>query len=103
MKITMPFAEYLKILRPYSNIELTLNRLTLPFGIIAGSEASETILVGHVLDDLATRFEDTDNIDAIDAVAAAYDLGHEAAAAFLDEAPYILSRMAKELGVGHLH
>lgn len=103
MKLAMSFGEYLKILRPYSNIELTLNRLTLPFGIISGSEVSDSLLVGHVLDDLASRFGDTDNVDAIDVVAAAYELGHEAAAAFLDEAPYILSRMAKELGVGHIH
>lgn len=103
MKLAMRFCDYLKILRPYSNIALTLNRLTLPFGIISGSDESDGILVGHVLDDLASRFADGDKVDAIDVVAAAYDLGHEPAGPFLDEAPYIMSRMAKELGVGHIH
>lgn len=103
MKLTMMFSEYLKLLRPYSNTGLSLNRLTLPFGIISGSDESDNLLVGHVLDDLATRFADTDTIDPIDAAAAAYELGHEPAGDFLDEAPYILSRMAQESGVGHIH
>ena len=103
MKLTMMLSEYLQLLKSYSNSVLTLNRLTLPFGIISGSEESESILVGHVLDDLAARFADTDTIDPIDAVAAAYELGHEPAGVFLDEAPYILSRMAQEQGVRHIH
>ena len=103
MSLTMRFTEYLRILRPYSNSPLTLNRITLPFGIIAGSEENSSLLVGHVLDDLATRYSAEDNVDAIDVVASAYDLGHEPAGAFLDEAPYIMSRMAKELGLGRVH
>ena len=46
MKLAMPFKDYLKLLRGYSNVPLTLNRLTLPFGVISGSDASDTLLVG---------------------------------------------------------
>lgn len=99
MSLSMRFGEYLKLLSPYSNSPLTLNRLTLPFGIIAGSSEDTSLLVGHVLDDLATRFKEGDQVDAIDVAAIAYDLGHEPAAGFLDEAPYIMSRMAREMGL----
>ncbi len=103
MKLSMPFKQYLAFLKGYSNVPLTLNRLTLPFGIISDAEESTTLLVGHVLDDMASRLKADEAVDAIDAVAAAYDLGHERAETFLDQAPYIMSRMAKELGMGHLH
>jgi len=37
-------------------------------------------------------------------VAIAYDLGHENAGSFLDQVPYIMSRMAKDMsGGGHIH
>lgn len=103
MKTSMSFKEYVEFLKSYSNRPVTLNRLTLPFGIISDSIESETVLVGHVLDDLATRFAGKDQIDCIDAAATAYDLGHEPAGGFLDQAPYILSRMAQALGVGRIH
>lgn len=103
MKLSMPFKQYLAFLKGYSNVPLTLNRLTLPFGIISDAEESTTLLVGHVLDDMASRLKADEAVDAIDAVAAAYDLGHDRAGTFLDQAPYIMSRMAKELGMGHLH
>lgn len=103
MKLSMKFSDYLGILKGYSNIPLTLNRLTLPFGVISGSDASDTLLVGHVLEDLATRLAGDQAVDPIDVAAAAYDLGHEPAGAFLDEAPYILGRMAKDLRVVQVH
>jgi len=103
MRLSMPFKEYLKFLKTYSNTPLTLNRLTLPFGVISGSDESTTLLVGHVLDDLLTRLKGDEAIDCIDVVAAAYDLGHEQAGPFLDEAPYILSRMAHTLGGCQIH
>ncbi|MCX6105056.1 MAG: hypothetical protein NTY08_04400 [Proteobacteria bacterium] len=103
MKLSMPFKQYLAFLKGYSNSPLTLNRLTLPFGIISDAEESTGLLVGHVLDDMASRLGADEAVDAIDAVATAYDLGHEKAAEFLDQAPYIMSRMAKELGVSQIH
>jgi hypothetical protein len=103
MKLNMQLKDYFRILRAYSNIPLTLNRLTLPFGVISGSDESDTLLVGHVLDDLASRLGADEAIDCIDVVAAAYDLGHEPAGDFLDEAPYLMSRMAKERGLIQIH
>jgi hypothetical protein len=103
MRVSMTFKEYLRLLKAYSNAPLTLNRITLPFGIISDSDESTTLLVGHVLEDLATRLRADEAVDCIDAVAAAYDLGHEKAGPFLDQAPFILARMAKELAMGHIH
>ncbi len=103
MKMSMQFKEYLKLLKGYSNSPLTLNRITLPFGIISDSDESTTLLVGHVLEDLMSRWKGQDAVDCIDVVAAAYELGHDKAGPFLDQAPYILFRMAKDLGVGQIH
>src|SRR5688572_11431386 len=83
MKLSMSFKEYLKMLRGYCNVPLSLNRLTLPFGIISDAEESNTLLVGHVLEELSTRHKVDQAVDCIDVVAAAYELGHEKAEAFL--------------------
>ena len=103
MKLSMPFKDYLRILKAYSNAPLTLNRLTLPFGIVAGADASSTLLVGHVLDDLAGRLRGDEPVDCIDVVAVAYDLGHEQAGPFLDQAPDIMAKMARKLGPSPMH
>jgi hypothetical protein len=103
MRISMPFKEYLRILKAYSNSPLTLNRLTLPFGIIGGNEESTSLLLGHVLDDLASRFDGDEAVDFIDVAATAYDLGHEPAGEFLDQAPHILSRLSTEVGSARIH
>lgn len=103
MKLSMPFKDYLTFLKTYSNIPLTLNRLTLPFGIISNSIESNTLLVGHILDDLASRIKGDDAVDCIDVASAAYELGHEEAAAFLDEAPVIMHRIAKRSPVSQIH
>ncbi|MCX6109552.1 MAG: hypothetical protein NTZ90_08120 [Proteobacteria bacterium] len=104
MRLSMTFKEYLQFLKSYSNAPLTLNRLTLPFGIISDSVESDTLLVGHILDDLAVRLKGDEAVDCIDVVAIAYDLGHENAGSFLDQVPYIMSRMAKDMsGGGHIH
>ena len=103
MRLHITFGEYLSILKGYSNVPLTLNRLTLPFGIVSGSDESDSLLVGHILEDLAERCQVDERLDCIDVVAAAYALGHDQAAPFLDEAPYIMYRMAQELGVSHIH
>lgn len=103
MRMSMQFKEYLKLLKGYSNAPLTLNRITLPFGIISDSDESTTLLVGHILEDLMSRHKGDEVVDCIDVVAAAYDLGHEKAGTFLDQAPDIVARMAKELGIGAIH
>lgn len=103
MKTSMLFKDYIAMLKGYSNYPVTLNRLTLPFGIISDSIESDTVLVGHVLDDLTARFEAKDPVDCIDVAASAFDLGHEPAGSFLDQAPYVLSRMAQVLGVSRIH
>ena len=103
MKLNMPFKEYLDFLRGYSNSPLTLNRLTLPFGIISNSVPSSTLLVGHVLEDLSERIGLDQAVDCVDVVASAYDLGHEPAGDFLDEIPQLISKMAQDLGVSGFH
>lgn len=103
MKWNMPFSEYLNILKGHSNRPLTLNRLTLPFGVISGSQESETLLVGHVLDELASRMGSEQTVDCIDVVAAAFELGHEPAGPFLDEVPYIISRMVQTSAASNLN
>jgi hypothetical protein len=103
MRLSMPFKDYVKLLKGWSNAPLTLNRITLPFGIISDSVESSTLLVGHVLEDLMTRLTAEQAVDCIDVVASAYELGHEQAGPFLDKAPYVMARMAKELGVGQIH
>ncbi len=101
MKQSMPFKEYVKILKGYSNVPLSLNRLTLPFGIVSDKKESDYLLVGHILDELASRLKDySEAIDCIDVAACAYDLGHDDAEKFLDDAPYLMLRMIKE---AHVH
>lgn len=101
MKQSMPFKEYLKILKGYSNLPLSLNRLTLPFGIISDNKESDYLLVGHLLDELQSRLKDgSEAVDCIDVAACAYDLGHDDAEQFLDQAPYLMLRMIKE---AHVH
>lgn len=101
MKQSMPFKEYVKILKGYSNLPLSLNRLTLPFGIISDNKESDYLLVGHILDELQSRLKDGEEaVDCIDVAACAYDLGHDDAEQFLDQAPYLMLRMIKE---AHVH
>ncbi len=101
MKQSMPFKEYLKILKGYSNVPLSLDRLTLPFGIISDNKESDYLLVGHILDELASRLNNhSEAVDCIDVAACAYDLGHDDAEQFLDQAPYLMVRMIKE---PHVH
>lgn len=102
MKV-MRLGDYIKLLSPYSNAPVTLNRITLPFGVISNAIASDSLLMGHVLDDLAQRLPLDQTIDCIDVAAAAYDLGHEPAGDFLDEAPHIMARMAKDDGIRQVH
>ena len=103
MRIAMSCQEYIRLLKAYSNKPLSLNRLTLPFGVISDGAESSSLLVGHVLDELASRQETLASIDCIDVLAAAYELGHDQAGEFLDQAPYILCRMAQELGLPTVH
>jgi hypothetical protein len=97
MKQSMPFKEYLRILKGYSNLPLSLNRLTLPFGIISDNKESDFLLVGHILDELQSRLKNHgEAVDCIDVAACAYDLGHDDAEQFLDQAPYLMVSMLKD-------
>lgn len=103
MRMSMTCKDYIGLLKGYSNIPLTLNRITLPFGIISDNAESTSLLVGHVLDEIFSNRPGDEVIDCIDVLAAAYELGHEAAGTFLDQAPYLMYRMAKEAGAGRVH
>jgi hypothetical protein len=97
MKQSMPFKEYLRILKGYSNLPLSLNRLTLPFGIISDNKESDFLLVGHILDELQSRLKNhSEAVDCIYVAACAYDLGHDDAEQFLDQAPYLMVNMLKD-------
>lgn len=103
MKKHIALKDYVRLLKSYSNIPLTLNRITLPFGVITDSSESKNLLVGHVLDDLVSRFPSESKIDVIDVVTAAYGLGHEIAEVFLDHAAQIISEMTKDQGLYGSH
>lgn len=103
MKKNIPLKDYVRLLRSYSNIPLTLNRITLPFGVITGSVESKTILVGHVLDDLVLKFPGDSHIDIVDVVTSAHGLGHEEAEVFLDHASQMIYHMTKDQGLYGAH
>jgi len=92
MHMSMPFAEYIDLVQKLSNLPLTLNRLTLPFGIVSDSEESSTLLVGHILEDLCERFKARDPVDCLDVLTAAFDLGHDNAEPYLDLVPELMVR-----------
>lgn len=95
MKLSVTFKDYVEQLRARSNEALALNLLTGPFGIAANEVASEDLLIGHVLDDLADRFALEDPIDCMDVASSAFALGHEQAGDFLDEAPWLVFQATK--------
>jgi hypothetical protein len=99
--LAMPFREYLAFLRNFCNVPLTLNRLTLPFGFITDGEESATLLVGHVIEDLAERIPLDQLVDCLDVLHSAYELGHEQAGKVLDEAPELIDRMTRGMGSAH--
>ena len=102
MKLTIQLSEYIASLKGYSNAPLTLDRLTSPFGIASNRSESDTLLVGHVLDTLVELGPNSaleHSIDCIDVATAAFELGHEEAGPFLDEAPYIMYRMLRVAGI----
>ena len=103
MKKHIPLKDYVRLLRSYSNIPLTLNRITLPFGVITDSTESKTILLGHVLDDLVSRFPSESKIDVIDVVTCAHGLGHEVAEVFLDHAAQMINEMMRDQGLYGTH
>ncbi len=77
--------------------------LTLPFGISSDESASDVLLIGHVLDDLLETMKPGETIDCLDVAAIAYNLGHEPAGNFLDEAPWIIFKMNREFLEEHRH
>jgi hypothetical protein len=103
MKKSIPLKEYVGFLKAYANVPLSLNRITLPFGVITGSQESKSILVGHILDDLVHRYSIEGSIDIIDVVTSAHDLGHEQAEDFLDQAAQFIYELTKDQGLYGAH
>ena len=99
MKVTMTLREYLLKVEPHMNRALSLNLLILPFELESEIEVDQGILVGHVIEELISRFKPNDEIDCLDVAAAAWELGHEPAGAFLDEAPYRLFEAIRTRGL----
>ncbi len=97
MRLTIPFAEYIDLVKSLSNTPLTLNRLTLPFGYFSDSEESSTLLVGHILEDLCERFKAKDPIDCLDVLSSAFELGHDCAGEHLDLAPEVITQINQDL------
>lgn len=97
MKLQLLFKDYLEILVPESNENLTLDILLKPFGISSILPQSTTILVGHFLDYLQEQYKDTDVIDVIDVAQSAVELGYDPAEFFLDQAPWLMVQMTQEL------
>lgn len=91
MKVFLRFKEYLSSLARFSNEPLTMRRLLEPFAIDGDSQASEDILLGHVLDNLATEFKDSDTIDCLDVAISASELGFTPAEDFLETGPSIMA------------
>jgi hypothetical protein len=102
MKLSMRFKEYVDLMKNQSNMSLTVNRLTIPFGVAADVSQSEDLLIGHILDAMGEEFDPDDSVDFMDVAAFAYELGHDPAGNFLEEAPYIAYRMANESGIAGL-
>ena len=96
MKITMPFKDYLEILRDHANVALSLDRVTMPFEIASDNSKSDVLLVGHLLDDMCEHWKPEDQIDCLDVATVALELGHDQALRFLDEAPWIVARAVGE-------
>jgi len=88
LKVTITLREFLLAVGTHMNRALSLNLLILPFGLEGEIEVDQGLLVGHVIDELTSRFKPSDMIDCLDVAAAAWELGHEPAGDFLDEAPY---------------
>jgi hypothetical protein len=98
-KVTMTLRDYLETVKSHMNRELSLNLMILPFGLEVDIEVDRGILVGHVVEELMSRFKPADTIDCLDVAAAAWELGHEPAGAFLDEAPYRMFAAIRARGV----
>ena len=96
MKLTMKFYEFCNLVKDYMNEPLSLEVLTMPFGILSSDQLSDDLLVGYVVDGMQEEFRADDVIDVLDVMRVAYDLGDENAGDFLDEAPTLLTRLARE-------
>ena len=76
------------------NRPASLTRLLEPFGIpLEGTGEDESLLMGHVLDELYQEHRGESLIDPMDVASAAWGLGLDAAGRFLDEGPWILHRL----------
>jgi len=98
-KVKMTLKDYLLTVESHLNLALSLNLMIVPFGLEVDIDVDQGILVGHVVEELISRFKFTDSIDCLDVAAAAWELGHEPAGAFLDEAPYRMFAAIRARGV----
>ena len=73
--------------------------MILRFGMEVGIDVDQGILVGPVVEELISRFKSHEMIDCLDVAAAAWELGHEPAGLFLDEAPYLLFAAIRARGI----
>ena len=69
---------------------MSLARLLAPFDIAADSTPDESLIMGHVIEALAEEFLELETIDCMDVATAAYELGHDPAGHFLDQAPMMI-------------
>lgn len=99
MKLELQFKDYVNAMKSFANKPLSLEKVIEPFGISSSPATSDFLLIGHLLDYLSEDLHPDDAVDAIDIATAAYELGHEEAQNFLDEAPWLMIQMARELDV----
>lgn len=99
LRVVLPLREYLVRIQGLINEPVNLQRLVLPFGMDIPGENDEFLLTGHVVEELISRHQLNDLIDCIDIAAAAWELGHEEAGLFLDEAPYRILESARARGL----
>lgn len=96
MRVSMLFREFAAAVGDHANAPLSMQLLAHPFGLSGSAAPSETLLLGHILDDLASRYGPEDALDCFDVASAAYDLGLDEAGSFLDDAPELIMRRVTE-------
>ena len=99
MKFKLPFKDYVKALRPMSNLPVDMEVLVTPFGIGASDMGDKILLVGHILDEMSEEFQADTLIDCLDVARVAWSLGHDPAGQFLDDAPKLLWQVVRSYSV----
>lgn len=84
MKFKMICKEYIDKSLDKCNEPLCLDNIFKPFGFDIIAEKSKYLLLGHFIDYINNIFKSSDNIDCMDLVDAAIDIGYEEARKFVD-------------------